>query len=107
MNDHSYSEQLKHYPETENSNTMTLKETFDNAVEESKKLTSRPDNDTLLKLYSLYKQATQGDAPAEGPSNPFDFIAKAKHNAWIKFKGLSSEDAMNQYLAIFEGLKGK
>ena len=84
---------------------MTLKETFDNAVEESKKLTTRPDNDTLLKLYSLYKQATQGDAPEQGPTNMFDFIAKAKHNAWVKYRGLSADDAMNQYMEIFHTLK--
>ena len=86
---------------------MTLKERFEQAVAESKQLPSRPDNDTLLKLYSLFKQATIGDAPDEGPSNPFDFIAKAKYNAWAKFKGLSADEAMTQYLAIFEGLKGK
>jgi diazepam-binding inhibitor (GABA receptor modulating acyl-CoA-binding protein) len=84
---------------------MTLKETFDSAVVASKQLTTRPDNDTLLKLYSLFKQATIGDAPDEGPSNPFDFIAKAKYNAWIKFKGLSPDEAMTQYLSIFDGLK--
>lgn len=83
---------------------MTL-ETFEQAVADSKTLTSRPDNNTLLQLYSLYKQATEGDAPDEGPSNPFDFIAKAKHDAWIKLQGLSGDDAMNQYVALVEELK--
>ena len=85
---------------------MTLKESFDAAVAESKQLTSRPDNDTLLKLYSLYKQATEGDAPDQGPSNPFDFIAKAKHNAWAKLEGVKAEDAMQQYMDIVKQLKG-
>jgi acyl-CoA-binding protein len=84
---------------------MTIKETFEKAVADSKQLTSRPDNDTLLKLYSLYKQATEGDAPDEGPSNPFDFVGKAKYNAWEAIKGLTADDAMNQYVATVESLK--
>ena len=84
---------------------MTLKETFEKAVADSKQLTARPDNDTLLNIYSLYKQATEGDAPDEGPSNPFDFVGIAKHNAWLKLKGTSTDDAMTKYVAVIEGLK--
>jgi len=84
---------------------MATKETFEQAVADSKQLTSRPDNDILLKLYSLYKQATEGDAPDEGPSNPFDFVGKAKHNAWSELKGTSADDAMGQYVALIESLK--
>ena len=84
---------------------MTLKETFDKAVTDSKQLTTRPDNDTLLNIYSLYKQATEGDAPDEGPSNPFDFVGIAKHNAWLKLKGTSADDAMEKYVAVIEELK--
>jgi diazepam-binding inhibitor (GABA receptor modulating acyl-CoA-binding protein) len=84
---------------------MDTKARFEQAVADSKQLTARPDNSTLLLLYSLYKQATEGDAPGEGPSNPFDFIAKAKHDAWLKLEGTSSEDAMNQYIAAVEKLK--
>jgi len=84
---------------------MITKEIFEQAVADSKQLTSRPDNDTLLKLYSLYKQATDGDAPAEGPTNPFDFVGKAKHNAWEALKGVSADDAMSQYVALVEGMK--
>ena len=85
---------------------MTSKETFEKAVADSKQLTSRPDNNTLLQLYSLYKQATEGDAAGDGPSNPFDFVAKAKFNAWEKLKGITADDAMAQYVAIVEKLKG-
>ena len=85
---------------------MTSKETFEKAVADSKQLTSRPDNNTLLLLYSLYKQATEGDATGDGPSNPFDFVAKAKFNAWEKLKGTTADDAMAQYVAIVEKLKG-
>jgi acyl-CoA-binding protein len=84
---------------------MASKETFEQAVADSKLLSSRPDNDTLLQLYSLYKQATEGDAPDEGPSNPFDFVAKAKHGAWSKLEGTTKDDAMNQYVALVAGLK--
>ena len=84
---------------------MTLKETFEKAVVESKQLTSKPDNETLLNLYSLYKQSTESDAPDEGPSNPFDFVGVAKHNAWLKLKGTSTDDAMTKYVALVESLK--
>ena len=84
---------------------MSLKETFEQAVAESKQLTSRPDNNTLLQLYSLYKQATDGDAPDEGPSNPFDIVGKAKHSAWAKLKGVLPDNAMQQYIDIVAQLK--
>jgi len=85
---------------------MTLQETFEQAVAASKQLTNRPDNNTLLSLYSLYKQATDGDSPDEGPSNPFDFVGKAKHNAWVKLKGISSDEAKQQYIDLFNKIKG-
>jgi diazepam-binding inhibitor (GABA receptor modulating acyl-CoA-binding protein) len=84
---------------------MTTKESFDQAVSQSKELSSRPDNNSLLKLYSLYKQATEGDAPDDGPTNMFDFVAKAKHEAWSKLRGTSAEDAMSQYVALVGELK--
>lgn len=84
---------------------MSLKDTFDQAVAESKQLATRPDNNTLLKLYSLYKQATDGDAPADGPSNMFDIVGRAKHSAWSQLKGLNADAAMQQYIDIVAGLK--
>jgi acyl-CoA-binding protein len=85
---------------------MDLKEQFDAAVADSKTLSQKPSNETLLQLYSLYKQATEGDAPDEGPSNPFDFVAKAKHNAWVELKGIAKETAMTDYAALVSKLKG-
>lgn len=86
---------------------MDLKENFEIAVKESKELTKRPDNETLLKLYSLYKQATEGDMDLNTPApGMFDFINKAKHDAWKKLSGTSSESAMEQYIALFNQLKG-
>jgi len=83
---------------------MELKDKFDKAVTESKELPSRPDNETLLKIYSLYKQATEGDNNGEQPGM-FDFVAKAKYEAWNKLKGVSKDDAMQQYVDTIEGLK--
>lgn len=85
---------------------MELKAQFEEAVAESKSLSAKPSNETLLLLYSLYKQATEGDAPEEGPSNPFDFVAKAKHNAWSEQKGKTGEAAMSEYISLVGKLKG-
>ena len=65
----------------------TLKEQFEEAVINSKSLSQKPSNETLLKLYSYYKQATEGDVSTEAPSNPFDFVAKAKYEAWVGSSG--------------------
>ena len=61
---------------------MDLRLEFEQAVEDSKTLSEKPSNDTLLQLYSLYKQGTDGDVTIDPPANPFDFVAKAKYEAW-------------------------
>lgn len=83
-----------------------MKEEFEKAVTESKTLPEKPGNETLLKLYSLYKQATEGDVNTEPPSNPFDFVSKAKHEAWNSLKGKTKEDAMKEYVELVNKLKG-
>jgi acyl-CoA-binding protein len=85
---------------------MTTPEQFQQAVADSKLLSSKPDNETLLKLYSLYKQATEGDADSEGPSNMFDFVGKAKHEAWSELRGKSKEASMEEYVQLVQRLKG-
>ncbi|HPH38259.1 MAG TPA: acyl-CoA-binding protein [Sediminibacterium sp.] len=85
---------------------MSLQELFLEAVTNSKTLSEKPDNDTLLKLYALYKQATEGDNKEEGPSNMFDFVAKFKHEAWAKLQGITKDDAMQQYIDLVKQLKG-
>jgi acyl-CoA-binding protein len=85
---------------------MELKELFKKAVAESKTLPAKPDNQTLLKLYSLYKQSTEGDVNTDAPSNPFDFVAKAKHESWSSLKGKGKDDAMQEYIAPVNKLKG-
>ena len=85
---------------------MDLKTQFEEAVAASKTLSQKPDNATLLSLYSLYKQATEGDVTGDGPSNMFDFVAKAKHNAWQSQKGKTKEGAMQEYIDLYKKLKG-
>jgi diazepam-binding inhibitor (GABA receptor modulator, acyl-CoA-binding protein) len=82
-----------------------LKEIFERAIADSKSLSERPSNDTLLQLYSLYKQATEGDAPTDDPSNPFDFVAKAKYQTWELLKGKTKEAAMQEYADLVNKLK--
>lgn len=84
---------------------MDLKEQFEKAVADSKTLSEKPSNDTLLQLYSLYKQASEGDVNIDPPSNPFDFVAKAKYEAWAALKGKSSDDAMQSYVELVAKLK--
>ena len=84
---------------------MDLKALFEKAVTDSKDLTNRPSNDTLLQLYSLYKQATEGDVNVDPPSNTFDFVSKAKFEAWGGLKGKSKDDAMKEYVDLVEKLK--
>jgi diazepam-binding inhibitor (GABA receptor modulating acyl-CoA-binding protein) len=80
-------------------------ELFEQAVANSKTLTAKPSNEILLKLYSLYKQATEGDCNNEPPSNPFDFVNIAKHKAWAEIKGINKDTAMQQYINLVNELK--
>lgn len=84
---------------------MELKALFDQAVADSKTLSDRPSNDTLLQLYSFYKQATEGDVNIDPPANPFDFVSKAKYEAWSNLKGKPKEEAMQEYIHLIEKLK--
>ena len=85
---------------------MDIKEQFEKAITDSKSLSEKPDNEILLQLYSLYKQSTEGDVSGEAPSNPFDFVNKAKYEAWAALKGKSSEESMQQYVELVNKLKG-
>lgn len=80
-----------------------LKARFDDAVANSKKLSERPDNVTLLKIYSLYKQATEGDNEEAKPGFA-DIVARAKWDAWNALKGTSADDAKQQYIDLIESL---
>ena len=84
---------------------MDLKQLFEKAAEESKELSDRPSNDTLLQLYSLYKQSTEGDVNVDPPSNPFDFVSRAKYEAWAALKGKTRDTAMQDYIDLVNKLK--
>ena len=84
---------------------MDLHQQFEQAVADSKELSEKPSNDTLLQLYSLYKQGSEGDVNIEAPSNPFDFVAKAKYEAWAALKGKTKDAAMNEYIELVSKLK--
>ena len=84
---------------------MELNSLFEQAVVNSKLLNEKPSNDILLQLYSLYKQATEGDVNGDAPSNPFDFVGKAKYNAWEALKGKSQDEAKQAYVDLVEKLR--
>lgn len=83
---------------------MSLQDQFAQAQIDSKNLSERPDNMTLLKIYALYKQASSGDVSGERPGFT-DMIGRAKFDAWDQLKGTSQDDAMQQYIDLIEDLK--
>ena len=85
---------------------MTPKEQFDDAQVRVKTLSAMPSNDTLLDLYSLYKQGTEGDVTGKRPGM-FDLKGKAKYDAWAGRKGISRDGAMQQYVALVDRLLAK
>jgi acyl-CoA-binding protein len=78
---------------------------FQAAADASKQLPTRPDNDTLLKIYALFKQSTAGDVTGERPGM-FDFVGQAKYDAWAGLKGTSKDAAMTSYVELIGKLKG-
>lgn len=80
-----------------------LKALFDAAVANSKNLSERPDNATLLKIYALYKQATAGDNTEKKPGFG-DMVGRAKWDAWNGLKGTGADDARQQYIDLIGSL---
>ena len=64
----------------------------------------KPSNEMKLEFSALYKQATEGDVSGKRPGM-MDFVGRAKYDAWEKLKGMSSDDAMQQYIDKLESLK--
>lgn len=81
-----------------------LKKRFEQAVADSKTLPEKPDNMTLLKIYSLFKQATEGDVQGKRPGFT-DMVGRAKWDAWSLVKGKSGDEAMQEYIDLIESLK--
>ena len=84
---------------------MSLQEQFAQAQADSKNLSERPDNMTLLKIYALFKQGSVGDVEGSRPGFT-DMVGRAKFDAWDGLKGTSKEEAMQQYIDLIEELKG-
>ena len=82
----------------------TLKSRFEKAVTESTTLPERPDSATLLQIYALYKQASEGDVTSPRPGFT-DFVGRSKWDAWKKLEGKSATDAMTEYIELIESLK--
>jgi acyl-CoA-binding protein len=82
-----------------------MKAQFEQAIADSKNLSERPDNQTMLKLYALYKQAISGDVDGKRPGFS-DMVGRAKWDAWNELKGTSNEAAMTQYISLVDELKG-
>jgi diazepam-binding inhibitor (GABA receptor modulator, acyl-CoA-binding protein) len=83
---------------------MALIDDFNTAVTRSKELTKRPSNEELLDLYALFKQATDGDVSGDRPGG-FDFKAIAKFDAWASKKGISKDQAMQDYVNLVSKLQ--
>lgn len=78
---------------------------FEQAAKAARSLPERPDNDTLLQLYALYKQGAVGDVSGEQPGL-FDFVGLAKYEAWEKLAGMQQSDAREKYIDLVESLGG-
>ncbi len=76
---------------------------FASAAEQVKELPERPDNDTLLKLYALYKQGSEGDVSGKRPS-AISFVDRAKYDAWAELAGTGQDEAKQAYIDLVSGL---
>jgi acyl-CoA-binding protein len=85
---------------------MSLQEEFKQAQTDVRTLTKLPTNDELLSLYSLLKQATEGDNKTSKPGM-FDIKGQFKWKAWNEKKGMSSDEAMQKYIDVVAGLLQK
>ena len=80
-----------------------LRSSFEQAAKDIQSLSERPDNDTLLRLYALYKQGSEGDVQGAKPGF-FDFVGTAKYEAWAKLKGTTQDEAMQKYVDLVKKL---
>jgi acyl-CoA-binding protein len=79
---------------------------FEQAAQAVRALPERPDDQTALRLYALFKQATAGDVQGTRPGF-FDFVGAAKYEAWEKLRGTSPEDARRLYVELVRKLGGQ
>jgi acyl-CoA-binding protein len=79
---------------------------FEQASERVNQLSELPDNATLLKLYSLYKQGSTGDVTGKRPGM-INLRERAKWDAWKALAGMDSKTAQTQYIKLVEELLKK
>ena len=82
-----------------------LQAQFESAAQAATSLPTRPNNETMLRLYALFKQAKSGDATGNRPGM-FDMVGRAKYDAWAALKGMSPETAMQAYVDLVASLGG-
>ncbi|OWP63241.1 acyl-CoA-binding protein [Hymenobacter amundsenii] len=82
---------------------MATPQEFEAAAARSKELPTKPDNTTLLKLYALYKQGSEGDISGDRPGG-FDFKAIAKYDAWNGLRGKGQDEARQEYVEFVNSL---
>lgn len=82
---------------------MATEDEFRTAAEDVKGLATDPGNDTKLRLYALYKQATEGDVTGSRPGFT-NLVGRAKHDAWAKVQGMDAEQARDEYVTLVRGL---
>ena len=85
---------------------MSIQEQFTAAQGRVKGLPSTPDSQTLLQLYSLYKQGMAGDVQGKRPGM-LDLKGRAKHDAWSGRKGMSQDEAAEAYVKLVDRLVGR
>lgn len=78
---------------------------FQAAVDRVNALSKDPGNDTKLRMYALYKQATQGDVTGKRPGFT-NMVGRAKYDAWAAVKGMSAQDAEAAYIKEADALTG-
>lgn len=76
---------------------------FAQAQIDVKTLTERPSNQAMLRLYSLFKQGSEGDVHGAKPGFT-DIVGKYKYEAWGALKGTSQDDAKQQYIDFVKAL---
>jgi diazepam-binding inhibitor (GABA receptor modulating acyl-CoA-binding protein) len=84
-------------------NMSELQAQFEQASQDVNQLSSRPDNQTLLRLYALFKQGSIGDVSGDKPSMT-DMVGFAKWSAWNKLKGQTKEQAQQAYVDLVNEL---
>lgn len=82
-----------------------LENAFEQAKKDVQSLSERPDNDTLLRLYGLYKQGSEGDISGPRPGF-FDFVGTAKYEAWARLAGTPRDEARQRYVDLVNTLRG-